>query len=294
VLPIPQLRWKFTILFLSLLCIAQGHQIAQKIKPAPLELTFFDVGQGDAVLLKTPHNKKHYLIDTGRWQPGYNSAKYIIIPYLKSKGIHKLDGIFLSHPHADHIGGIVELLNTVPVDTIYNSGSDYDSQLFADYQRIAKQKNIPVVSLRRGQILAPDPALRLFVYAPSEKDLSGSNVNNSSLIFEVIYGSTEFLFMGDAEKRQEQQLIERYPQLINTDLLKVGHHGSKTSSTASFLETVSAEIGVVSLADRNRFRHPHPEAVQRLYIETDTLYFTSIDGAIQIISDGNSIKKGRK
>ncbi|GAA5523194.1 DNA internalization-related competence protein ComEC/Rec2 [Aliifodinibius salicampi] len=293
-LPIPKLRWKFLILFLSLLCIEQGEHLVQKFRPAPLELTFFDVGQGDAALLKTPQSNKHYLIDTGRWQPGYNSAKYIIIPYLKSEGIDKLDGIFLSHPHADHIGGIVELLNTIPVDTIYNSGANYDSQLFSDYQRIAKQKNIPIVSLKQGQILIPDPALRLFVYAPSEENLANSNVNNSSLIFEILYGSTEFLFMGDAEKRQEQQLTTGYPQLVDTDLLKVGHHGSKTSSTASFLKSISAEMGIVSLADRNRFRHPHPEAVQRLHSETDTLYFTSIDGAIRIISDGNSIKKGRK
>src|SRR5699024_11693900 len=105
-------------------------------------LSVYDVCQGDATLLSTPNNKQ-YLIDTGRWQPGYNSARYVIIPFLQAEGITKLDGIFLSHPHADRIGGMPELLNTIPIDTIYNSRSSYESNLSYDYHALSPDKTTP-------------------------------------------------------------------------------------------------------------------------------------------------------
>jgi competence protein ComEC len=286
-LPIPKMRWKLLIFFLVTCCLYQGKQLIHKINPAPLEVTFFDVGQGDAALVTSP-NSKHFLIDVGRWQPDYNSAKYIIVPHLKEEGIDKLDGIFLSHPHADHIGGILEIMNTMPVDTIYNSGTDYDSQLYNTYIQEAQAKNIPIKPLSAGDKLFLDPAIRILVYGP-EPSTAHSNVNNRSLIMELIYGDTEFLFMGDAEHRQEQNLLKNYPHLMDTDFLKVGHHGSKTSSSDALLQITSPKIGVVSLAKQNQFRHPHREATSRLHKHIPNLYFTSLDKAVTFISDGTTI-----
>ena len=283
-LSIPKLRWKFLIVFLATCCLYQGNQLIQKITSAPLQVTFFDVGQGDAALVTTPHNK-HFLVDVGRWQPDYNSAKYIIIPHLKENGINKLDAVFLSHPHADHIGGILELMNTVPIDTIYNSCSDYNSQLYENYHQMAEQNNIPIKSLSAGDQVAIDPALRLFVYGPSGIS-SSSNVNNRSLVLELIYGQTEFLFTGDAEEQQEHHLIKRYPELLDTDFLKVAHHGSRTSSQTNLLTLASPDIGIVSLAKQNRFGHPHAEATRRLHQYIPNLYFTSLNKAETFISDG--------
>lgn len=289
VLPIPRLRWKFLTLLILILCIEQTQKLVSKLQPADLQLTIFDVGQGDATLVNTPGGK-HYLIDTGLWQPGYNSARYIIIPYLEAENITRLDGVFLSHPHADHIGGMVELLDAIPIDTIYNSGSSYESKLFYDYQAIAAQKDIPIVPLKAGQNITLDSATQLLVYGPPERATSSSNVNNRSLVIELIYGATEFLFIGDAEREQEQQLLENYPNLTDTDFLKVGHHGSRTSSTEELLRAASPEVGVVSLDMRNRFEHPHQTAVRRLRNHIEQLHFTSLDGAIRIISDGQEIQ----
>ena len=286
---IPKLRWKAVILLLALLCINQGKKVIQKLRPATLELTIFDVGQGDAALVTTPNNK-HFLIDTGRWQPDYNSAKYIIIPHLKKEGIEKLDAIFLSHPHADHIGGTIDLIESIPVDTIYNSGASYDSKLYHKYKRKAAEQQIPVVEVRHGEQIPLDPALRLFIYGPTDS-ASESNVNNHSLVLEIIYGKTELLFMGDAEAAQEKRLLQNYPSHLDTDFLKVAHHGSKSSSSNKLLEKISAQFGVVSLARRNQFEHPHPEAVRRLRSNISNLYFTSLKGAMQFHSDGYTIYK---
>jgi competence protein ComEC len=287
-LPIPRLRWKMVAVLLGILCLQQLQKLVQKIEPARLELTVFDVGQGDATLIRTPAGR-HYLVDTGRWQPDFNSAKYTLIPYLEGEGIRKLDGVFLSHPHADHIGGMTELLQQVPVDTIYNSGASYDSELFESYQQLASQKSVPVVALQAGQILNPEPGLKMLVYGPDDGAGSSTNVNNRSLVFEIIYGDTEFLFMGDAERRQEQRLLRHYPDLLDTDFLKIGHHGSKTSSTSAFIQALSADIGVASLGLRNRFGHPHASAVLRMRRDSIALHFTSLEGAIQLYSDGEDI-----
>src|SRR5699024_8893279 len=240
-LPLPKLRWKVLAVLLFLWCANQGKNLIAKYRSAALQLIVFDVGQGDAALLRTPAGS-HYLIDTGRWRPDYNSAEYIILPYMKAEGITHLDGIFLSHPHADHIGGMTALLNNISIDTIYTSGSSHNSALFHTYRAIAAQKNIPVKSLRAGHRLWLDTRVHLFVYGPPRPAHGPSNVNNQSLILELVYGSTEFLFMGDAEREQERELLETYPRLVDTDFLKVAHHGSRTSSARRFLRAASPRI----------------------------------------------------
>lgn len=277
------------IMLLFLVVTRQAIFTVRHFQTPNLQITILDVGQGDAALIKTPLDK-HILIDAGRWSPGYNSGRYTILPHLKAEGIAGLDAVFLSHPHADHIGGILDLIQHIPIDTIYNSGFQYDSKLYQDYLTLARRKNIPVISLSSGTIFKPDPSMRILVYGPDQY-ADVQDPNEHSLILELVYGSTEFLFMGDAGHRQEMRLLSDYGDLLETDFLKVGHHGSKTSSSKDFLLTARPEISVVSLDKTNKFRHPHKEAVSRLIESGTSLYYTGMEGALIFSSDGKTVNR---
>lgn len=288
-LPIPKLRWKMLGLFLAVFCLQQGTALYQTIQPATLKVTMLDVGQGDAAYVKTPSGK-NILIDAGRWTPDYNSARYVIIPHLKAAGVQKLDAVFLSHPHADHIGGILELIDEIPIGTIYNSGYSYESELYNTYLQQAARKQIPVKSLTAGDMISIDPAMRMLVYGPS-KDNHHSDPNEHSLIVELIYGETEFLFMGDGGTAQESLLLDNYGPMLDTDFLKVGHHGSRTASSAAFLEVAMPAFSGVSLGKTNPFNHPHSEAINNLQQTGTRLFYTGLEGALQFSSDGYSIQQ---
>ncbi|HET8865655.1 MAG TPA: DNA internalization-related competence protein ComEC/Rec2 [Gracilimonas sp.] len=286
---ISALRWKLSIGVLATACLMLSLNTIEKLQPAKLVITFFDVGQGDAALLSTPSGK-HILIDAGVWSPGYSSGRSVIVPHLSSSGIKKLDAIILSHPHADHIGGIMDLMESMPINVIYNSGYEYDSDLYHAYQRMAREKSIPIRSLRSGDSLALDPAMLFLVLGP-DGIVYNSDPNEHSLVMNIIYGETEFLFTGDAGEDQEERLVHKYGDLLDTDVLKVGHHGSRTSSGFAFLKQVTPEMAMISLAESNRFRHPHKEALYRLSQTKAELLFTSRERAVILESDGETIKR---
>lgn len=286
---ISAMRWKLLIGLLTSLCVMLSASLSQQLQPAKLTVTYFDVGQGDAALLNTP-SRKNILIDAGVWSPGYNSGKSVIFPHLKTKGIEKLDAVILSHPHADHIGGIIDLIEKIPIDVIYNSGYQYESNLYQNYIALAKEKSIPVKSLQAGDSLSIDPALLFLVLGP-DGNIYNSDPNEHSVVLNVIYGESEFLFTGDAGIHQEERLLHQYGDLLDTDVLKVGHHGSRTSSGIQFLNEVTPKLAVISLAESNRFRHPHRAAVNRLGQTDAELLFTSMEKAIILESDGTRIRR---
>ncbi|NBB76867.1 MAG: DNA internalization-related competence protein ComEC/Rec2 [Bacteroidetes bacterium] len=285
----PHLRWKMVIALLLSLNILVVQSLTDRLKPKELEITMLDVGQGDAVHIKTPNNK-HILVDTGRWTPNGNSGESIILPYLESRGIRKLDALILSHPHADHIGGTLEILQSIPVDTIYQSSYSYDSVLYQSISRLTKSKGIPVVEPMTGDRIDIDPAIRLFVLAP-EPGAADPGANNRSVIFRLVYGKTSALFTGDAEIEQERRLVRRYGDFIDSDFYKVGHHGSHTSSTEELLRQLTPQISIASLSLNNRFGHPRPEAVRRIDKYSKAEHYTSVDGAIRYASDGERFRQ---
>lgn len=283
-LRLPSVRFKMATGLLCCLVMLQSVHLYDQLRTPTLEVVFWDVGQGDAVLLQTAGGYS-YLYDTGVWSPGSDSAERTILPELKALGIRRLDGVILSHPHADHIGGIVTLIHHIPIDTIYQSPAVHDTRLYHRYRKRAAARDIPVRLLTAGQSITTDPSTPMLVLAPSEK-IQASDPNNQSVVLMVRYGDTGLLLTGDAEKEAEAFLVSQFGDFLQADLLKVGHHASRTSSTAPFLAMVQAPEAVASLAKRNRYRHPHPEATLRLQEAGTLTRFTSLQGAIIYHSDG--------
>lgn len=255
-----------------------------------MKITFLDVGQGDAIHIKTPTGK-HILIDAGRWSPANNSGEQVILPYFEALNVNLIDALILSHPHADHIGGVIPVLEKMDVSRIYQSDYEYDSQLYKNFIELAEKKKIQINHVYAGDLLEIDRSMRFYVIGPEKSRSLPSNPNNYSVALKVQYQQHSILLTGDAEARQENRMAEIYGEFIKSDLYKMCHHGSKTSSSPGFIEFVKPEIVVTSLAFQNRFRHPNREAITAVSKFSGQNYYTSLEGAVIIAADGKLLNK---
>ena len=258
--------------------------IVSTIMPKPLRLTFIDVGEGDALLIETPQNHT-FLVDGG----GYENLDYehqaisekTLLPILYSKNIRCLEGVFITHNHADHAQGIEEILQKMPVKKIFLSNK-YNGNL-------EFQNKIPVTFLKKGDVLKTDDGIQFDIFWPEgqREALPDDEQNAGSLMMNVSYEAFDVFLTGDAESSQEQQILERLPDV---DLLKVGHHGSKNATSMDFLKKIQPEYAIISVGSNNFYGHPTAETLERLEKSGSQIYRTDNDGAISVISDGKTIK----
>ena len=237
---------------------------------------FIDVGQADAALVIC--DGKAMLIDGG------NAAdSNLIYSFLKKKGVSHLDYIIATHAHEDHVGGLSGALNYATVDTVYCPTKSYSSNAFNNFaNNVAKQgKSITVPS--RGAQFSLGSAACTVLAVNTESD-----VNNTSIVLRIVYGSTSFLFTGDAEREVEQAMINRGVPLKST-VLKVGHHGSYTSSSYQFIWNVMPSYAVISCGKGNSYGHPHDEVLSRLRDADVYLFRTDLQGDITCTSNGSSV-----
>ena len=252
-------------------------------------VNMIDVGQGDSILIKLPHNKGNILIDTGgkvsyteeKWKERkkYMIAKTVIIPYLKSLGIKKLDYLILSHGDFDHMGEAINLVNNFKVDNvIFNCGefNDLEKQLI----KILKSKNIEYYSCINKLNI---DKYKLHFLNTKEYD----NENDNSNVIYFNYNDYKFLFMGDAGIEKEKDILNRY-NINNIDVLKVGHHGSKTSSSKEFIDAINPKYSIISVGKNNRYGHPKNSVLNIL--DNSKLYRTDLDGGIEIKLNKNGYK----
>jgi competence protein ComEC len=273
------------------------HYLTNVLTPAG-EITFIDVGQGDSILIKLPFGRGNYLIDSGgalmfetedwkmRSDP-YETGKDTVVPFLKSKGISKLDKFFLTHGDMDHIGGASAVLKEMKVKSVvFPQGADF-SEAEKDLIVQAKNNNSEIVFTKAGDSwLIGDSVFQ--VLSPFGGEM-GDDVgkNDGSIVLFAKVGGLNWLFTGDLEEQGEGQLIKSYPDL-KADVLKIAHHGSKTSSTDLFLAGMKPRIGVISAGRNNRYGHPHNVVMNRLNDYNVKVLRTDKQGAVTYFFKGDS------
>ncbi|WP_223591288.1 DNA internalization-related competence protein ComEC/Rec2 [Neobacillus bataviensis] len=251
------------------------------------EVTMIDVGQGDSILLHFPHNSGTYLIDTGgtmqfteeSWKEKgkpYEVGRDVVVPFLKGKGITKIDKLILTHGDMDHIGGAFSILKEIKVNQILMPSVRDPSDTESAIVSLAKQKGIPVIKVSNGSHWNSGDN-EFYILSP-ENNFEGERNRGSISIIAQIRGASWF-FGGDIDQEGEKAILKNYPHL-KIDVLKAGHHGSRTSSAESFIHQTKPSIALISAGEHNRFGHPHQEVLERLRAANITIYRTDIQGAI--------------
>jgi len=245
-----------------------------------LEVDFFDVGQGDAIFVETM-DKKQILIDGG---PDLSVLEKI--GRAMSFYDRYIDIIVLTHPEQDHLNGLIEILKRYNVGAVITSGIIKDTEQYKEFIRIIKEKNIPIYIAKLGGEIDFGNNIKLNILYPFESiaGKEASDVNNFSVVSQLIYNNFKLLLTGDIEKSAENKLINSGIDL-KSDILKIAHHGSKTSTSDEFLKKVDASLAMILVGKDNKYGHPHQEVLDRL--ANLQIFQTGKDGDIKIFSDGN-------
>jgi competence protein ComEC len=250
-----------------------------------IQLNAIDVGQGDSFLLTTTRQKQ-ILIDGGGSENGnYDVGENVLLPYMLDRGITTIDYIFLSHAHADHIEGIYTLIKNIKVKQIFITSHSANNTYMSHLKSLCAKYKVPIKEIYKGDKLNID-GIYFEVLYPSRVDID-SNENNLSMLLKVIANNTTLLFTGDLEKEVEEKILDMN---INADILKVSHHGSKTSTTKKFLDRVNPRISIISVAEDNSFGHPNQDVVESL-LDTSKVYMTKDLGEIRFQIYKNGIIK---
>lgn len=247
-----------------------------------LTVDVLDVGQGDAIVLQSPAGKT-VLIDAG-------TGKRDVVPMLRARGIDAIDLAIASHAHADHIGGMDEVLEAFPVRIYVDQAMAHTTATYAKVMDLVESKNIPYKPGSNGVIFNLDDGIRLEILAPTERRLRGtrSDLNSNSVVARVTKGDHCMLFTGDAEEPTERLLVQK--GLQPCDVLKVAHHGSGHSSSQRFLDAVQARHAIISCGKDNKYKHPSPEALERLERTGLRVHRTDTQGTIRVMMHDHELQ----
>lgn len=243
-----------------------------------LSVHFIDVGQGDAALILS--DGEAMLIDTGIYEGAQE-----LIDYIHAQGVQKLTCAVATHPHSDHIGAMDEVITKFPIESFLKTEAVNDNKPYRYMMEELADKKTNVINPQPGDSYQLGQA-QFTVLAPLSMDY-GSNLNNSSIVIRLDYGDTSFLFTGDAEIEEELDLVEN--GIAPADVLKVGHHGSETSSSNTFLDAVRPACAVISCGKDNRYGHPDAEVLKRLEERNVEILRTDEKGSIVFHSDGKEL-----
>ena len=247
-----------------------------------VEVHMIDVGQGDSILIMAP--KGNVLIDAGD-----ESAEGALRSYLDSMKIEKIDYLILTHPDADHIGSADMVVNTYSVGSVMMEPYTYTSetQVYRNLETAIETRSVATIDPSPNDVYSLGE-LYITILGPLD---TYKNKNNNSIVARFDYGETSFMMTGDAETKSEKAMVTQYGLTgkLRCDVLKVGHHGSTTSTSSDFLASVQPEIAIISCGEGNKFGHPHEETLEKLSAAGVTVYRTDKVGTIILISDGKKV-----
>jgi competence protein ComEC len=285
-----RLRWPALAALAALLAMLAASPWPARIAPGELELTAIDVGQGDSLLLVSPTGATMLVDGGGRLEYGplrrrarLDIGEDVVSAYLWWRGMRRLDVIAATHAHQDHTGGLAALLENFRPRELWTGANPPPALL-----ERARRLGVRVVEARAAQIQRFGGAL-VQVLAPTPDYIPGSPSNNDSLVLRVTYGARSFLLTGDLERAEERRLLEPGRPPVAADVLKVGHHGSRTSTSQEFLDAVAPSIALISAGLENSFGHPHPEVVGRLAARGAAILRTDRAGLSTVRTDGERL-----
>lgn len=279
---------KIRIIFLTCLCLLvvgcsspfvenDDEASISTFSSGTLRVNYIDVGQGDSIFIQLPNNET-MLIDAGE---AYKSDN--VINYLNNLGITKIDYVIGTHPHTDHIGGLEEVINTFDIGSIYMPRASSTSKTYEDLLTTISSKGLKVKTAKSGVVVLDEDNLKLEFIAPNSD--SYSELNNYSAVLKLTYLDNTFLFMGDAETLSEDEITNE----IKADVIKVGHHGSDSSSSLEFVKKVSPEYAIIMVGVGNSYNHPYQSIIDRYESVGAKVLRTDLDGNIVCDSDGKKV-----
>ncbi len=248
-----------------------------------LAVSYIDVGQGDSALVTTPDGHS-MLIDAGPTSAGDD-----VVAYLEAMDIRSLDYAVFTHPHEDHIGGALDVIENIEIKNFIIPDCTHTSKTYENF--------LIAIDESGANVIFSEPDYSFDLGEASVKILSPimnayDELNHYSIVLKLTYGDNSFMFTGDAEKINEYEMLERYGSAtLSSDVLKVGHHGSSTSSSRDFINTVAPAVAVISCAEGNEYGHPHDEVSDLLSEKQITVFRTDIEGTVILVSDGKTVQR---
>ena len=273
----------FYILILAFVTVFVWSYIPQK-SSGLLTVSFLDVGQGDSIFIEAP-NGKQVLIDGGR-----NSSSVRELSKFMSFKDKEIDVVLATHPDADHIGGLPEVFDRFQVLNFVDSGVEGEDNIYRSLVGRVSLDGSRYIKGERGLVIILDRKEKVYLQVLSpDKNFTFEDTNNNSIVTKIVYGNTSFLLTGDASKAIENILVYSDGEILDSDILKAGHHGSKTSSSLLFLEAVSPEASVISASANNTYGHPHADVLTNLQKTNSLVFETAKEGNITFKTDGQKI-----
>ena len=258
--------------------VAHTYKLPGNVAQCELRVHYIDVGQGDCIFIELPEGKS-MLIDAG-----LNETDKLVCDYIKNTGEDFIDYVVATHPHADHIGGMDTVVDTFDIGTFYMPDAQSNTRTFESMLDSLEASDARVEVAEAGVVVCDDDNLLIQILSPTEDYYE--ELNDYSSVVKLTYGETDFLFTGDAEQLAENKITAD----VSADVLKVGHHGSGTSTGSKFLKRVNPSYAVISAGEDNEYGHPHKEVMERLRSRDIKIFRTDTQGTVVIGSDGKNIE----